>query len=118
MTKSGSIARNGLAPLPCGQLIMEAPGRRFLGKEAVAMSKPRSRVADYGIYLMVRLVVSILQMFPFEFACRVGGALAWLAYHLDGRHRRVADANLSVAFPELDAPSRDRMVHNVYRHLC
>jgi KDO2-lipid IV(A) lauroyltransferase len=82
------------------------------------MSKPRSPVADFLVYLAVRILVLALQTLSFATACRFAGGLAWLAYRVDGRHRRVADDNLRHAFPELDGPARDQMVRAVYRHFC
>jgi KDO2-lipid IV(A) lauroyltransferase len=84
------------------------------------MSKPRSRAADYAVYLAVRVVVCLLQALSLPAARRLADALAWLAYHADRRHRLVAHDNLSHAFPELaaDARRRDALVRAVYRHFC
>jgi KDO2-lipid IV(A) lauroyltransferase len=50
---------------------------------------------------------------------RLAAGLAWLAYRLDRRHRRVADDNLRWAFPSrFGDPERDRTVRAVYRHFC
>lgn len=80
------------------------------------MSKPRSHVVDYLIYLVIRFMVSVLQALSPRFAVRVAGSLAWLAYHVDRRHRLVADDNLRHAFPELDEKHRDALVRATYRH--
>ena len=83
------------------------------------MAKPRSLVADYLVYLAVRLLVCFLQTLSLSTARDLAGGLAWLAYHLDRRHRLVALENLRHAFPgryterELDA-----LVRSVYRHFC
>jgi KDO2-lipid IV(A) lauroyltransferase len=82
------------------------------------MSKPRSSLADFAVYLLVRAIVCILQAISFQSACRFAGLLAWLLYHLDRRHRLVADDNLRHAFPDLDARRRDNLVRAVYRHFC
>src|SRR5262245_23041768 len=82
------------------------------------MAKPRSCVADYLIYLIVRVLVTFLQTLSFPAACWLAAVLAWLAYHVDRRHRRVADNNIRHAFPELDEAARDRLVRAVYRHFC
>jgi KDO2-lipid IV(A) lauroyltransferase len=82
------------------------------------MSKPRSRVADYLVYIAVRCVVCVLQSLSFRAATRFADFLAWLAYHVDRRHRQVADGNLRHAFPELNDRQRDRRVRQVYRHFC
>jgi KDO2-lipid IV(A) lauroyltransferase len=83
------------------------------------MSKARRRVADFAVYLLVRIVVCIIQALPYRTACAFAGALAWLAYRVDRRHREVARDNLRHAFPgrytncEIDA-----LVRGVYRHFC
>jgi KDO2-lipid IV(A) lauroyltransferase len=83
------------------------------------MSKPRSRLADYGVYLLVRVIVCLLQTLSYAAARRVAGALAWLAYRVDRRHRLVADDNLRQAFPGgMTDPERDALVRSVYRHFC
>jgi KDO2-lipid IV(A) lauroyltransferase len=83
------------------------------------MSKPRSKVVDYAVYLAVRLLVSVIQALPLEAGCRLAAGLAWLAYHVDRRHRLAADDNLRHAFPgEYDDRQRDQIVRAVYRHFC
>jgi KDO2-lipid IV(A) lauroyltransferase len=83
------------------------------------MAKARSQVKNYLVYLLVRVVVCVLQILSLRWACKVAAGLAWLAYHLDRRHRLVADDNLRQAFPGrwTDA-ERDRVVRAVYRHFC
>jgi Kdo2-lipid IVA lauroyltransferase/acyltransferase len=82
------------------------------------MSKPRSKAADFAVYLVVRVVVCFVQALSFRAACQVAVALAWLAYHLDRRHRLVALDNLRHAFGQGDAAERDRLVRAIYRHFC
>src|SRR5207237_429704 len=83
------------------------------------MSRPRSKSADYAVYLLVRIVVCVIQSLPYRAACALAGALAWLAYHLDKRHREVARDNLRQAFPgRFSAAEMNRLVRKVYRHLC
>src|SRR5262245_13628093 len=81
--------------------------------------KSRSAVTDYLIYLVVRLVVCVLQALSLSAACAFARFLAWLAYHVDKRHRQVAKENLAFAFPgRYDAAEMDRVVRGVYRHFC
>jgi KDO2-lipid IV(A) lauroyltransferase len=83
------------------------------------VANERNRAADWAVYVAVRLTVCLVQALSFRVACRLAGALAWLAYRVDRRHRLVADDNLRHAFPELDHPAaRDRRVRDVYRHFC
>ncbi len=82
------------------------------------MSKPRSQLVDFGVYLAVRVVVCFLQALSFRAACQVANGLAWLVYHVDHRHRLVALDNLQHAFGDGDAAERDRLVRAIYRHFC
>lgn len=88
------------------------------------MARKRSRTVDWLVYLAVRGVVAFVQALPMRSACRLAAGLAWLAYHIDRRHREVARDNLRHAFPERfrDAPDAqaacERTVRAVYRHFC
>jgi len=83
------------------------------------MSKPRSATADYAMYLVVRVILCVVQMLTLPASRRLADLLAWLAYHVDRRHRLVADDNLRLAFADqYDARDRDRVVRGVYRHFC
>src|SRR5262245_17233154 len=80
------------------------------------MTKPRSLLLDYLVYLAVRIGVCVLQMLSLQTSLRLAELLAWLAYRLDRRHRTVADDNLRHALPHLPDGERDRVVQAVYRH--
>jgi Kdo2-lipid IVA lauroyltransferase/acyltransferase len=81
--------------------------------------KRRSVVADYLVYFAVRLFVCVLQALSFAAACAVARFLAWAAYHVDQRHRLVAQDNLAKAFPgQYSEIEIDRLVRGVYRHFC
>src|SRR6266700_5501835 len=82
------------------------------------MAKPRSRLLDFGVYIIVRLGACLLQALTDRAALGFGRVLGWLCYNLDGRHRRVADDNLRRAFPHLDALSRDLLVRGTFRHFA
>jgi KDO2-lipid IV(A) lauroyltransferase len=83
------------------------------------MAKERSKVADYAVYLVVRVVVCVIGMLSYETALKLARALAWLAYRVDRRHRLVADENLQHAFGEqYDEAQRDEMVRAIYQHCC
>jgi KDO2-lipid IV(A) lauroyltransferase len=83
------------------------------------MAKPRSVVADYAVYLVLRIVVCVIQALSLDLGRTFAAGLAWLLYKLDKRHRQVALDNLRHAFPgrytdtELDA-----LVREVFRHFC
>jgi Kdo2-lipid IVA lauroyltransferase/acyltransferase len=81
------------------------------------MSRPRSRAADYAVYLVVRLLICLIQALPPAAAGLLANGLAWLVYHLDRRHREVARDNLRQAFPEITDPRKiDRRVRETMRH--
>ncbi len=80
--------------------------------------KKRSRVADYAVYLVVRSVVCIVQTLSWGLALSLARGLAWLAYHLNRRHRLVAAENLRHAFKDLDEAAIDRLVRASYLHLA
>lgn len=81
--------------------------------------KKRSRVADYLVYLAVRVIVCVIQALPFETGRLIARLIAWLAYQIDRRHRLVAAENLQKAFPgQHSAAEIDGMVRGVYRHFC
>jgi KDO2-lipid IV(A) lauroyltransferase len=83
------------------------------------MAKPRSAVADYAVYLAVRVALCVLQMLTLSASRGLADVLAWLAYHLNRRHRRIADDNLKQAFPgKMDDRQRDHMVRAVFLHFC
>ncbi len=81
------------------------------------MAKPRSRIADYLVYLLLRVLICIIQILPYRTALRLGEGLAWLMYRVDRRHRLVAEDNLEFAFPcQHNEDERRSLVQSVYRH--
>ncbi len=81
------------------------------------MAKSRSRVADYAVYLIVRVLVCIIQALSWRPALALARALAWLLYQVNRRHRAVAADNLRHAFADLDEAAVDRLVRASYLHL-
>ena len=82
------------------------------------MAKPRNPVADYAVYLGVRLAVCALQAMSLTTALAFGRLLGWVVYHFDRRHREVARDNLRHAYPAASDAAIDRCVRAVYRHFC
>jgi KDO2-lipid IV(A) lauroyltransferase len=83
------------------------------------MAKKRSPVMDYLVYLAVRLLVCVIQMLDWTSARKAAELLAWIGYHVDKRHRKVALDNLRRAFPgRYTEAEMDRMVRAVYRHFA
>jgi KDO2-lipid IV(A) lauroyltransferase len=83
------------------------------------MSKSRSRLVDYGVYLIVRATVCLIQALSPEVGRSFALGLAWLAHRLDRRHREVARENLRQAFPgRYGEVELNDLVRRVYRHFC
>ena len=83
------------------------------------MSKSRSRVADYAVYLVVRMFVCVIQILSFQAACRFATVLAWLIHRIERRHREVAHDNLCHAFQgQLTEGQNSALVRRVYEHFC
>jgi KDO2-lipid IV(A) lauroyltransferase len=81
--------------------------------------KSRSHLADFAVYLVVRLGVCLIQMLSWDLARKLANGLAWLAYQVDKRHRQVALDNLRHAFPgRYTEAELDQLVRAVYRHFC
>jgi KDO2-lipid IV(A) lauroyltransferase len=81
--------------------------------------KNRSVPADFAVYLVVRLLVCVLQTLSWRLAGTFADFLAWLAYHVDRRHRRVALDNLRHAFPGRYSDEQlDALVRATYRHFA
>jgi len=83
------------------------------------VAKERSLIADYAVYLVVRLLVCFIQTLSWRLAERFAGLLAWLAYRVDHRHRLVALENLRHAFPgRYSEAELDALVRATYRHFA
>jgi KDO2-lipid IV(A) lauroyltransferase len=68
-------------------------------------------------YWLVLAVARPLGWMPRRLARLLGGILAWSAYRLLGRLRRVGMRNLELAVPGLPDAERDRILRGVFRHL-
>ena len=82
---------------------------------------PHSKVPrpwlDFLVYLGIRLIIAFAQMLTIEQSYGLARLAAWIAYHLDGRHRKVGHENLRMAFGDrLTEAERDRIVRGVYLH--
>lgn len=68
-------------------------------------------------YAPVWLLVRTLGRVPASIARAAGIALAWMVYLLHGRLRRVGVRNLQLAFPEMAASERRRILRTVFSML-
>jgi KDO2-lipid IV(A) lauroyltransferase len=80
-------------------------------------AKRRRPAVDYAVYLFARFAVAVTQALPWGLLLTLGDLVAWLAYHLDRRHREVAADNLRHAYPDKSPAEIDRLVRASYRHL-
>jgi Kdo2-lipid IVA lauroyltransferase/acyltransferase len=78
--------------------------------------KRRRPWVDWFVYLGVRTFVALIQALPMSIALGCADGLAWLAYRVDRRHRKVAQENLAHAFPQKSEAERTQIVRNCYRH--
>jgi lauroyl/myristoyl acyltransferase len=53
-------------------------------------------MTDRLLYLVVQAVIKFLQALPLRWVARIGRGCGAIAYHLDGRHRKVAQRNLTM----------------------
>ena len=83
------------------------------------MAKPRNRVFDYGVYLVIRIVGAFLRTLPFALAFRVADGLAWVLMRISRSRIDIARDNLRQAFPgRYSEAELGRLVAETYRHFC
>jgi KDO2-lipid IV(A) lauroyltransferase len=80
------------------------------------MARKRSRLLDFAVYCVVRVVVSVVQALNWTQALKLADWLGWLAHRVNRRHREVAVENLRATFPDMDAARIDALVRATYRH--
>src|SRR5262245_28938608 len=83
------------------------------------MAKPRSRTADFAVYLALKAIACSLLMLPLPWAIGLVRSFSRLACRLDHRHRNVALDNLRHAFPGRYTDRQLlRLVYDVYEHFA
>lgn len=80
------------------------------------MARKRSWVADFAVYCVVRVIVSVVQALTWSQAIKLADWLGWLAHRVNRRHREVAAENVRHAFPHLDEAGVAALVRATYRH--
>jgi KDO2-lipid IV(A) lauroyltransferase len=81
------------------------------------MAKSRSRVADYSVYLLLRVVSCWLMMLPTEWTAGLVSYMSRIGYWTARGKRRIAIDNLQQAFPGKYSPEQlDLMVRDVFDH--
>ncbi len=74
---------------------------------------PALHAVEYAAYLAFKAVVRGL---PHRAARPLGRTLGLLGWAVDGRHRRVAERNLAIAFPDLPRAERRRLARRCFGH--
>src|SRR6202162_5488882 len=72
-----------------------------------------ANVVDYSVYLLYRAVGWLLRCLPLPWVFVLGQSAGWLGYYLLGGYRRLAAANIRIAFPDW---SREETEHCSRRH--
>ena len=81
------------------------------------MSALKPSLAHRAEAKLVRGLVRLLSLLPPEAASRLGGAVAVVIGPLLPVTRKVGDANLRLAMPELSPDARKQILHQVWRNL-
>jgi KDO2-lipid IV(A) lauroyltransferase len=69
---------------------------------------------SYGFAVLLYLLFNWL---PYRLSLRVGAAGGWLIYGLDGRHRRLVQEQLRMAFPDWSASTIRRIARQCYDNM-
>ncbi|HEV2579153.1 MAG TPA: lysophospholipid acyltransferase family protein [Acidobacteriaceae bacterium] len=77
----------------------------------------RPSLREWLEYIALRLIVATLKWLPRSISRALGAAIGALAWHLVARLRRIGLRNLSLAFPDMPAPERERILRKLYRYL-
>ncbi len=80
-------------------------------------NKRRSPVADYGLYVVVRLLVCVVQSLSLSTCVSLSRGLAWLLHDVIRIRAQVVDDNLRHAFPDLDQVQRLNISRGMFEHL-
>lgn len=68
-------------------------------------------------YAFVRMLLGAFAILPRPLAWRVGGAVGWVAWVAVPNLRRAGMRNLELAFPQMPAEERERLLRRLYGHL-
>ena len=73
---------------------------------------------QFLLYLVLRSVVMVVSMFPYDKAQDIARFLAWVIRTIDRKHVRIALKNVNASQGHLVTGDPDRFVRRVYRHLA
>ena len=77
----------------------------------------RATLREWLEYLALRLIIGLLAWLPRPVARATGAAIGAIAWHLVPRLRRIGLRNLTLAFPDMPEPERERILRTLYRLL-
>ena len=72
---------------------------------------------DALLTCLARVVVAFLQALPLGAVARVGRVFGALAYVFDGRHRKVAKANIAACFPKKSEAEVRALTRENFKHI-
>ncbi len=72
---------------------------------------------DFGVYIVVRAVIAIIQALPLASCEKIAGVLATLFGRVLRIRGDIVDENLRIAFPALSAEERAAITWQMWRHL-
>jgi KDO2-lipid IV(A) lauroyltransferase len=75
------------------------------------------KAMDFGVYVLLRALIAIVQALPLETCDRGAQLLATVFTRYVNVRRRVVDENLRQAFPQLTADDRREIAWQMWRHL-
>jgi KDO2-lipid IV(A) lauroyltransferase len=75
------------------------------------------RARDFGVYLVVRLAIAVVQALPLEVCSQGAATLATFFTRIVGVRRRVVDENLRTAFPSMPPNEREAIHWQMWHHL-
>jgi Kdo2-lipid IVA lauroyltransferase/acyltransferase len=71
---------------------------------------------SYLVYILARLVIAFFRVLPRLIGTSLIHIAASFVYYLDLRHRRIADINLHIAFPEWTLQQRTRIARKSFQN--
>ena len=74
-------------------------------------------IADYLVYLFVRILFCVVQTLSLKNGHAMARGMAWFFTDVIPVRRRLLEANLNTAFPDLTKPERHAMILKMWEHL-
>ena len=79
--------------------------------------KNSQTISNYLVYLLVRVVFCVVQSLSLETGKTFAKGLALVFTHMLPIRRQLLHSNLQIAFPDLDAAERQRIILDMWEHL-